>query len=104
MTYLKGVGPKKAELYKKLGIETIERLTEHYPRDYVDFTNTKSIREAEIGEICAFRAVVATKRYPGSYSGRVQVYKALLTDGEGEITAVFFNSQYMFDKLNLNQE
>jgi len=104
ITYLKGVGPKKAELYKKLGIETIERLTEHYPRDYVDFTNTKSIREAEIGEVCAFRAVVATKRYPGSYSGRVQVYKALLTDGEGEITAVFFNSQYMFDKLILNKE
>ena len=104
ITYLKGVGPKKAELYKKLGIETIERLTEHYPRDYVDFTNTKNIREAEVGEICAFRAVVASKRYPSGYSGRVQVYKALLTDGEGEITAVFFNSQYMFDRLILNKE
>lgn len=104
ITYLKGVGPKKAELYRKLGIETIERLTEFYPRDYVDFTNTKNIREAEIGEICAFRAVVASKRYPSGYSGRVQVYKALLTDGEGEITAVFFNSQYMFDRLILNKE
>ncbi len=104
ITYLKGVGPKKAELYKKLGIDTIERLTELYPRDYVDFTNTKSIREAEIGEICAFRAVVASKRYPSGYSGKVSVYKALLTDGEGEITAVFFNSQYMFDRLILNKE
>ncbi len=104
ITYLKGVGPKKAELYKKLGIKTVERLTEHYPRDYVDFTNTKSIRGAEIGEICAFRAVVATKRYPSGYSGRVQVYRALLTDGEGEITAVFFNSQYTFDRLVLNKE
>ncbi|MBD5384438.1 MAG: ATP-dependent DNA helicase RecG [Ruminococcaceae bacterium] len=104
ITYLKGVGPKRAELYKKLRIETVEGLTELYPRDYVDFTNTKSIREAEIGEICAFRAVVASKRYPGSYSGRVSVYKALLTDGEGEITAVFFNSQYTFDRLNLNTE
>lgn len=104
ITYLKGVGPKRAELYKKLRIETVEGLTELYPRDYVDFTNTKSIREAEIGEICAFRAVVASKRYPSGYSGRVSVYKALLTDGEGEITAVFFNSQYTFDRLNLNQE
>lgn len=104
ITYLKGVGPKKAELYKKLRIETVEGLTELYPRDYVDFTDTKSIREAEIGEICAFRAVVASKRYPSGYSGRVSVYKALLTDGEGEIMAVFFNSQYTFDRLNLNQE
>ncbi len=104
ITYLKGVGPKRAELYKKLRIETVEGLTELYPRDYVDFTNTKSIREAEIGEICAFRAVVASKRYPSGYSGKVSVYKALLTDGEGEITAVFFNSQYTFDRLILNKE
>lgn len=104
ITYLKGVGPKKAELYKKLRVETVEGLTELYPRDYVDFTDIKSILEAEIGEPCAFRAVVQSKRYPSGYSGRVSVYKALLTDGESEITAVFFNSQYTFDKLNVNKE
>lgn len=104
ITYLKGVGPKKAELYKKLRVETVEGLTELYPRDYVDFTDIKSILEAEIGEACAFRAVVQSKRYPSGYSGRVSVYKALLTDGESDITAVFFNSQYTFDKLNVNKE
>ena len=104
ITYLKGVGPKKAELYKKLGIETAEQLTELYPRDYVDFTNTKLIREAEIGEVCAFRAIVAGKKYPSGYSSRIQVYKAILTDGAGEITAVFFNTKFTFDTLKLNKE
>ncbi|MDE7231425.1 MAG: ATP-dependent DNA helicase RecG, partial [Oscillospiraceae bacterium] len=101
---LKGVGPKKAELYKKLGIETAEQLTELYPRDYVDFTEVKTIREAEIGEVCAFRAVVAGKSYPRSYSSRIQVYKAVLTDGIGEITAVFFNTKFTFDALQMNRE
>lgn len=104
ITYLKGVGPKKAELYKKLGIETAEQLTELYPRDYVDFTEVKTIREAEIGEVCAFRAVVAGKSYPRSYSSRIQVYKAVLTDGIGEITAVFFNTKFTFDNLQMNRE
>lgn len=104
ITYLKGVGPKKAELYKKLGVETVEQLTELYPRDYVDFTETKTIREAEIGEVCAFRAVVAGKSYPRSYSSRIQVYKAVLTDGVGEITAVFFNTKYTFENLQMNRE
>lgn len=104
ITYLKGVGPKKAELYHKLGVDTAEQLTELYPRDYVDFTNTKTIREAEIGEMCAFHAVVAGKVYPRSYSSRIQVYKAVLTDGEGEITAVFFNTKYTFEQLILNHE
>lgn len=104
ITYLKGVGPKKAELYHKLGVETAEQLTELYPRDYVDFTNTKTIREAEVGEMCAFRAMVASKTYPRSYSSRIQVYRAVLTDGEGEITAVFFNTKYSFEQLILNHE
>ena len=104
ITYLKGVGPKKAELYKKLGIETAEQLTELYPRDYVDFTDTKPIRELEIGDVCAVRAVVTNKRYPGAYSSRIQVYKALLTDGAGEITAVFFNTKFAFDTLAVNKE
>ena len=41
ITYLKGVGPKRAELYKKLGVDTVEQLIELYPRDYVDFTCPK---------------------------------------------------------------
>lgn len=104
ITYLKGVGPKKAELYKKLGIESVEQLTELYPRDYVDFTEPRTIREAEIGEMCAFRAVVAGKSYPRSYASRIQVYKARLTDGVGEITAVFFNTKFTFDNLVMNRE
>lgn len=104
ITYLKGVGPKKAELYHKLGVDTAEQLTELYPRDYVDFTDTKTIREAEIGEVCAFRAIVSGKVYPRSYASRVQVYRAVLTDGESEITAVFFNTKYTFEQLVLNQE
>ena len=87
---LKGVGEKKAALYKKLGIETVERLTEYYPRGYVDFTEPKRICEAEIGEVCVIRAAVTHKTYPSNYGGRVLVFRALLTDGLGEITTVFF--------------
>lgn len=104
ITYLKGVGPKKAELYKKLEIDTVERLTEYYPRDYVDFTEPKRISEAEIGEVCVIRASVVHKTYPSGYGGRVMVFKALLTDGLGEITAVFFNAKFTFDTLGLNKE
>ena len=104
ITYLKGVGPKRAELYQKLGIDTVEKLTRFYPRDYIDFTDLKPIREAVIGECCAFRAVVAHKSEPFSRYARVAVYKALLTDGEGEITAVFFNTKFAFDTLRLNEE
>ncbi len=104
ITYLKGVGPKRAELYKKIGVETVEQLIELYPRDYVDFTDLKPVAEAQIGEVCAFRAYVRRKTAPFSEYSRIALYKAELTDGTGNITAVFFNAKYTFAKLEENCE
>lgn len=103
---LSGIGEKRAALYKKLGVETVEELTEFYPRDYIDFTQPTPIREVQSGEYYVIRAFVQTKSYPQGYgyASRVQIYKALLTDGVGEITAVFFNAKYTFDSLMVNTE
>lgn len=104
ITYLKGIGPKKAELYRKLGVNTAEQLVELYPRDYIDFTDLKTISEVQLGESCAFRATVAHKSAPFSTYARVAVYKAELTDDTGSITAVFFNAKYTFDQLAPDRE
>lgn len=104
ITYLKGVGPARAKLYNKLGIETAEQLVEFYPRDYVDFTDIKPISELASGEAGTFRAVVKRKQAPFSEYARIAVYKAELTDGKDTVTAVFFNSKFTFDKLKVNEE
>lgn len=104
ITYLKGVGPKRAELYKKLGIETVEQLVELYPRDYIDFTDVKAVNRTEPGEQCAIRAAVTSKKSPFNEYARTALYKAELSDGTGKITAVFFNTKYSFEKLEIGQE
>lgn len=104
ITYLKGVGPKRAELYAKLGITTAEQLLRLYPRDYIDFTRPMKIRDLQPGESGVFRAAVDRKNAPFSQYAKMAVYKALLTDGESEITAVFFNTKFTFDKLELYKE
>lgn len=104
ITYLKGVGPKRAELYKKLGVETAEQLAELYPRDYVDFTAPRPIAQVQPGEVCAFRAFVTKKLSPFSQYAKMAIYKAVLSDGTGSITAVFFNTKYAFEKLQENAE
>ena len=44
--YLKGVGPKRAELFEKLGIKTVRDLIYHLPRSYMDFTSPTAIASA----------------------------------------------------------
>lgn len=104
ITYLKGVGPKRAELYRKLGIETVEQLIELYPRDYVDLTAPVTVAQAHIGEVCAFRAFVMSKKSPFNEYARMALYKAELSDGTGNITAVFFNTKYAFGRLETGRE
>ena len=59
--YLKGVGPKTAEKFEKLGIVTLADLLCHYPRKYIDFTKPYSIAEAPTDVECVVKAEVFAK-------------------------------------------
>ena len=49
LSVLTGVGPKSAEKFKKLGIETLEDLLLYFPFRYEDF-KTRNVLELEDGE------------------------------------------------------
>lgn len=102
ITYLKGIGEKRAKLYAKIGIYSKKDLTEYYPKNYVDFSQPKSIREIVDGETCAFRGKVIAKLAP--HSGRITVYRLIVSDDSYEMSVVFFNSYYSFERLVLNEE
>ena len=48
--YIKGVGPNRATLLKKLNINTLNDLITYFPRDYEDRGKCKNIAELENGE------------------------------------------------------
>ena len=64
ITYLKGVGPKRAELYQKLGIGSVYELLNHFPRYYTDYTSAQEIRSCPINEICTVRGRIVKKLPP----------------------------------------
>lgn len=103
ITYLKGVGEKRAKLFKKLDITTIGDLLAHYPRDYVDYTAPRSISELEPDETAVFSGIVIKKLKP--YIGqRYSIYKVIISDNTDNMLLTFFNSQYTFEKLEQGQE
>lgn len=92
--FLKGVGPKRAELLAKLGIFTVKDLLEYYPRDYLDFTKTVAVASASYEEKCCIQARIiepATERVIG---GGRKLYLLLAHDGHSALRLVFFNAAY----------
>jgi len=93
--YCKGIGPKRAELLKKLGVSTIDDALSYLPWRYEDRGNLKKISrlaygsyETVSGEVVSAE-VVATKRQ------RVKVFELLITDKSGMIIGSWFNQPFM---------
>lgn len=104
ITYLKGVGPKRAELYQKLGITSIGDLLHTYPRDYIDYTQTIPISGVIIGEIAMIKGYVKQKLPPQVIRRGLIIYKLIIADDTADIIVTIFNSKYSFDNLVLGQE
>ena len=98
--YLKGVGPKRAECYKKLSINTVKDLIYHFPRGYIDLTSCKSIKDACVGEVCAVAGRIAKKLPPARIRKGMTIFKAVFTDDEDDMTVVIYNSEYLFNSLS----
>jgi RecG-like helicase len=56
--YLKGVGPRRAEMLERLGLRTVADLLFFFPRDYEDHTDRRSIADLEEGSLQSVRGLV----------------------------------------------
>lgn len=103
ITSLMGISDKRAALYKKLGVFTVEDLLSFYPRDYIDFTVPIKISETEPGEYAVIKATVEKKLKP-YINNRVNLYKLVLSDDSGEILCNIWGKEYSFKSLMLSRE
>jgi len=103
ITFLKGVGEKRAKLFAKLGITNVGELITHFPRDYVDYTSPVPISELEPEENAVFSGYVAKKLKP-YFGPHYSIFKLVVSDNTDNILITFFNSQYTFDNLIEGQE
>ncbi|HVF75182.1 MAG TPA: ATP-dependent DNA helicase RecG [Acidimicrobiales bacterium] len=98
VTELRGVGAKRADALKEVGIETVYDLLTHYPRRYVDRTAQVAIGELAVGEEAMVVAEVKRSSARRSRQGRaiaeVEVY-----DGTAYLRCTFFNQSWRAKQL-----
>ena len=102
--YLKGVGEKRAALFKKLKVYTVGDLLAFYPRDYERWDRIYPIEEAPLDTgVCVSAVLISpfTERKPRA--GLV-IYSTVATDGEHFLVLTFFNNKYVKDALKDGEE
>ncbi|MCY3804775.1 MAG: ATP-dependent DNA helicase RecG [Candidatus Saccharibacteria bacterium] len=99
--YVKGIGQKRAELFKKLNIETVQDLIFHQPRRWEDFSKLTQIYDLKPGLVTVkVQILEASGRFLG-YRG-LHITEALAKDETGHLRIIWFNQPYRVKNLKIN--
>lgn len=84
VTYLKGVGPRRAELLKRLNIFTARDLLMHIPHRYEDASTVRRIASLRVGDDATVIGTVISKGVLPTRKG-LRVFQAVVRDASGMI-------------------
>ena len=96
LQYLKGVGPRKAEVLARHGLETVRDLLFYFPRLYLDRTNVVPIGKLRIDESAT---VIGEVRAHGVLYGRRKRYEVILEDDTGAIALLWFQGVKYWERM-----
>ncbi|WP_353892150.1 ATP-dependent DNA helicase RecG [Proteinivorax hydrogeniformans] len=98
--YLKGVGPKRARLFRSLGIETIKDLLFYLPREVENVQNVSSAgSKIEDKAKVALTGVVVTAPSVRRIRGNLSMLTTEVSDSLGRYKLVWFNQPFLKSKL-----
>ncbi|WP_247938053.1 ATP-dependent DNA helicase RecG [Streptococcus gordonii] len=100
LSVLPGVGPKSAEKFAKLGIETLQDLLLYFPFRYEDF-QSKQVLDLEDGEKAVISGIVATPANVQYYGFKRNRLRFSIKQGEVILAVNFFNQPYLADKIEV---
>jgi ATP-dependent DNA helicase RecG len=96
VTFVKGVGPKRAKVFEKKGVKTVEDLLYYFPKYYINIRGVKTIKELRLKERAALvvEVVVSGEKFTSRKRFR-RISEIIVTDGTDLMTLVWFNIPYM---------
>ncbi|MBU0683561.1 MAG: ATP-dependent DNA helicase RecG [Candidatus Omnitrophica bacterium] len=100
--YIKGVGPQKADLFAKIGIENISDLLYYLPRRYEDRREIVELKDVQPGKIQGVMGEVLSKTVFTAKTGK-RIFELVLAQGNKKLTAVWYNQPFMQKFFNAGQ-
>ncbi len=99
--YVKGVGPRIAEILAAKGIHTVGDLLHYLPFRYEDRLNPRGISELRAGEMAS---VIGEVRNSGLFRTRSKpIFQLTVGQGRARLRCLWFNATYLQDKFKPGQ-
>jgi ATP-dependent DNA helicase RecG len=99
--YVKGIGPRLAEVLAGKGIHTVDDLLHYLPFRYEDRLNPRGIPELRAGEMAT---VIAEVRNSGLFrTRRMPIFQMTAGQGRARLKCIWFNAAYLRDKFKPGQ-
>jgi ATP-dependent DNA helicase RecG len=99
--YVKGIGPRLAEVLAAKGIRTVDDLLHYLPFRYEDRLNPRSVAELRAGEMAT---VIAEVRNSGLFrTRRMPIFQLTVGQGRSKLKCLWFNATYLQDRFQPGQ-
>jgi ATP-dependent DNA helicase RecG len=99
--YVKGIGPRLAEVLGAKGIATVDDLLHYLPFRYEDRLNPRSVAELRAGEMAT---VIAEVRNSGLFrTRRMPIFQLTVGQGRAKLKCLWFNAPYLQDRFQPGQ-
>jgi ATP-dependent DNA helicase RecG len=99
--YMKGIGPRLAEILAGKGIRNVDDLLHYLPFRYEDRLNPRGIAELRPGEMAT---VIAEVRTSGLFrTRRMPIFQMTAGQGRARVRCLWFNGTYLRDKFKPGQ-
>ncbi len=100
--YLKGIGPKKAELLQRVGVFTVRDLCYFFPRHYEDRRELKKISEINPGATVTLRGRIIKVHLKPLKT--IKLLEVWIRDESGIVPAIWFNQPYLKNNFHEDSE
>ncbi|WP_350344899.1 ATP-dependent DNA helicase RecG [Proteinivorax tanatarense] len=98
--YLKGVGPKRARLFRTLGVNTIKDLIFYMPRELETVQDVSAMRnEVEDKAKVSLNGVIVTSPFLRKTRGNLSILSAEVAGNLGRFKLVWFNQPFLKNKI-----
>ncbi len=102
--YCKGIGPKRAEALKKIGIATVDDALSYLPWRYEDRGNLKKMSRLTMGAYETVSGTIVSAEVVQTRRQHIKVFELVVSDGSGFVTGSWFKQAFMKRSFKAGQK